>query len=133
MKKFYKLLIIPCIVIIVGLYVIGSNCILRMDRVDSVQDRAEEVSNRDAAAPADTEAEDPAENTDIPENEGKVNINTATQEELMTIDGIGETYAERIIELRERVGRFTSVEQLLEVEGISQKKLDRIRSYITVE
>ena len=132
MKRFYKLLIIPCIVIIVGLYVIGSNCILRMDRVDSVQDRAEEVSNKDAA-PADTEAEDPAENTDIPENEGKVNINTATQEELMTIDGIGETYAERIIELRERIGGFTSVEQLLEVEGISHKKLDRIRNYITVE
>lgn len=132
MKKFYKLLIIPCMVIIVGLYVIGSNCILRMDRVDSVQDRAEEISNKDAA-PAETEADSTAENTDILENEGKVNINTATREELMTIDGIGETYSERIIELRERVGGFTSVEQLLEVEGISQKKLDRIRNYITVE
>lgn len=132
MKRFYKLLIIPCIVIIVGLYVIGSNCILRMDRVDSVQDRAEEISNKDAA-PAETEAEGSAESTDISENEGKVNLNTATREELMTIDGIGEIYADRIIELRERVGRFTSVEQLLEVEGISQKKLDRIRNYITVE
>ena len=97
-----------------------------------MQDRAEEISNKDAA-PAETEAEGSAESTDISENEGKVNLNTATREELMTIDGIGEIYADRIIELRERVGRFTSVEQLLEVEGISQKKLDRIRNYITVE
>lgn len=133
MKRFYKLLIIPCIVAVVGLYVIGANCVLRIDRTDSVQERAEEASDRNSAVTADTEADGSAEAADASEGESRVNINTATKEELMTIDGIGEIYSERIIELRERVGGFTSVEQLLEVEGISQKKLDRIRNYITVE
>lgn len=133
MKRFYKLLIIPCIVAVVGLYVIGANCVLRIDRTDSVQERAEEASDRNSAVTADTEADGSVEAADASEGESRVNINTATKEELMTIDGIGEIYSERIIELRERVGRFTSVEQLLEVEGITRKKLDRIRDSITVE
>ena len=132
MKRFYKLLIIPCIVAVVGLYVIGANCVLRIDRTDSVQDRAEEASDRNSAVTADTEADGSAEAADASEGESRVNINTATKEELMTIDGIGEIYSERIIEQRERIG-FTSVEQLLEVEGITRKKLDRIRDSITVE
>ena len=133
MKRFYKLLIIPCIVAVAGLYVIGANCVLRIDRTDSVQDRAEEASDRNSAVTADTEADGSAEAADAFEGESRVNINTATKEEIMTIDGIGEIYSERIIEQRERIGGFTSVEQLLEVEGITRKKLDRIRDSITVE
>lgn len=118
-------------VIIVGLYVIGTNCVLRIDRTDDLRDRAEEVSSKAEGVYSEA-AEPSAENSEASE-EGRVNINTATREELMTIDGIGEVFSDRIIEMRERVGKFTSVEQLLEIDGISQKKLDRIRDYITVE
>ena len=75
------------------------------------------------------------ENSNPPElknNSGKVNINTATKEELTTLDGIGEKYAERIIETRERRGGFTSIEQITEVKGIGQKRFEKIKDEITV-
>ena len=60
----------------------------------------------------------------------KVNINTATLDELMTLDGIGEKYAQRILEFRDKNGPFQKPEDLLLVKGIGQKlfekNLDRI-------
>jgi competence protein ComEA len=53
----------------------------------------------------------------------KVNINTSSLEELMTLDGIGETYARRIIEFRENNGPFEAPEDILAVKGIGEKIL----------
>jgi len=50
---------------------------------------------------------------------GKVNINTATAEELNTLPGIGPAYAERIIRHRQEQGPFENIEQIMEVKGIS--------------
>ncbi len=61
-----------------------------------------------------------------------VNLNTATVEELMTLDGIGEKTALKIIEYRENNNGFLTVEELTEVDGIGEAKLEKIRSYITV-
>ena len=63
---------------------------------------------------------------------GKININIATKEELMTISGIGEVYATRIIEYREQIGYFTCLEELLEVKGIGEKRLEKWEPYLTV-
>ena len=63
----------------------------------------------------------------------KVNINTATQEELETLPGIGEVLARRILAYREENGAFTAAEDLLAVEGIGEKRLDEIRECITWE
>jgi competence protein ComEA len=54
----------------------------------------------------------------------KVNINTATIEELMTLDGIGETYAQRIIEFRDNNGSFQAPVDILNVKGIGEKILE---------
>lgn len=70
------------------------------------------------------------ENPDILSDPEKININTATAEELLELPGIGPAYAERIIEWREENGTFTSLEQLLEIKGIGEKRLENLRPYI---
>ena len=60
----------------------------------------------------------------LAEEAGLVNINTAGIEQLMTLDGIGESYAERIIEFREKNGPFQNPEDLLKVKGIGEKTLE---------
>ncbi|MGQ9462177.1 MAG: ComEA family DNA-binding protein [Candidatus Fervidibacter sp.] len=59
-----------------------------------------------------------------------VHLNTATEEELTKLPGIGPVLAKRIIEHRRKIGGFKSVDQLLEVKGIGEKKLEQIRHYI---
>ena len=61
-----------------------------------------------------------------------VDINTATKEELSTVDGLGESLAEAIIKHRETKGPFASVEGLLAVEGISDRLLAKLRDQLTV-
>lgn len=63
---------------------------------------------------------------------GPVNINTANAELLGTLPGIGPMTARRIIEHRQTVGRFSSVDDLNMVKGIGPKKLERIRPLVTV-
>lgn len=64
--------------------------------------------------------------------ESKININTATAEELETLKGIGPAKAEAIVSYREQNGPFSSVEELVNVTGIGEKTLANIRDKITV-
>ena len=66
------------------------------------------------------------------EKAARVNINTATADELATLPGIGPSYARRIVEFREKNGPFKRVEDLLSVQGIGDKTLERIRDRVTV-
>ena len=62
-----------------------------------------------------------------------VNINTATAAELAELPGVGEVLAQRIIEYREANGPFASVEELLNVNGIGEGKLEAMRELIVTE
>lgn len=62
----------------------------------------------------------------------QVNLNKANLEEIETIQGIGPALAERIIRYRDEHGRFEKVEDLLDVSGIGQAKLERIKSQVSV-
>ncbi|MFC1770601.1 helix-hairpin-helix domain-containing protein [Candidatus Margulisiibacteriota bacterium] len=59
-----------------------------------------------------------------------ININSATQAELVLIPGIGPSTAKRILEERNNSGGFKSIEDLLKVKGIGAKKIEKIKPYI---
>ncbi len=61
-----------------------------------------------------------------------ININTATAEELEALPSIGEVIATRIIAYREQNGPFRSVDDLIHVEGVSDRTIDEIRNLVTV-
>ena len=63
----------------------------------------------------------------------KVELNTATKTELMTLPGIGEATAERILLFREEKGRFKKPADLKNVKGIGDKKFEKLKSYIEVQ
>ncbi len=65
------------------------------------------------------------------EDTGKVNINNCTKEDLMSLSGIGEVLATRIIEYRE-TNEFKSIDDIMNVSGIGAKKFENIKDYITV-
>lgn len=64
--------------------------------------------------------------------DGKVNINKASKEELMTLTGIGEAKADAIIRYREEKGNFDSIEDIMEIEGIKEGVFRKIQDRITV-
>lgn len=82
-----------------------------------------------------TEAEDltqayhPETESTLP---GKLNINMATVKELSMLPGIGEGYAQRIVDYREKNGPFISIEDLMNIKGIGEKRFESISDYITV-
>lgn len=65
-------------------------------------------------------------------SDGKININTANSEELQTLTGIGESKANAIIEYRNTNGPFNSIEEIINVSGISENLFVKIKENITV-
>ena len=61
-----------------------------------------------------------------------LNINVASAKELQSLPSIGETMALRIVEYREKHGKFSSVEKLTEVKGIGEKTLEKLKPFISV-
>ena len=66
-------------------------------------------------------------------NAGRININTATVDELDALPGIGPTTAQAIVEYRQQNGDFTSVQGIQDVPGVGPSTYDRIKDYITIE
>ena len=62
----------------------------------------------------------------------KININTATAEELISLSGIGEGRAADIIAYREENGDFSCIEDMMKVSGIGEKTFEEIKERITV-
>ncbi len=61
-----------------------------------------------------------------------VNLNTATEEQLDTLPGVGPVTAQKILEWRSAHGAFSSVDELLEVDGIGEKTLADMAPHVTL-
>ena len=70
-----------------------------------------------AAAPAETKP---------------VDLNAAGSDELEAVPGIGKSLAAKIVAFREKNGAFKSVDDLLKVQGVGEKSLEKLRPYLTV-
>ncbi len=73
-----------------------------------------------------------SESSSAPPVSEKININTASSEELQTLNGIGETKAAAIIQYRAENGGFNSIEEICRVKGIGDATFNKIRDRITV-
>ncbi|MCL2249538.1 MAG: helix-hairpin-helix domain-containing protein [Oscillospiraceae bacterium] len=110
------------------------------DTLDSPQQNAENVDIRETAQDtkvqetqtpsSQSQSERPVE---MPRgSEGKININFASQTELTDLPGIGNTIASRIVEYRQQNGEYRSIEDIMKVSGIGERRFDAIRELITV-
>ncbi len=66
----------------------------------------------------------------ITPKEKSINLNTALVNELVNLPGVGEKTAQSIIAYRKKIKKFTSVNQLLDVDGIGDNKLNKIKKFI---
>jgi competence protein ComEA len=62
----------------------------------------------------------------------KVNLNTATVEQLQTLPGIGPAMAKRVLDYRAKVGKFTKIEEIINVKGFGEKRFQKIKDRLVV-
>ena len=85
-------------------------------------------SLQETAAPLKpAQAEEAAEETKL------IDLNTASLEDLMTLPRIGQTLAQRILDYRAQYGKFSAPEQLMDVDGIGETTYEGLKDLITVE
>ena len=108
----------------------GDVIITQLPQVTQAPDRAMPVLPTE---PAETASATNDASIPEPTDSGLININTATAAQLDTLPGIGPVLAQRIIDYRQANGPFTSLSQLMLVEGIGEKRLANILPLITIE
>jgi len=84
-------------------------------------------------APHENRAKTEAAASSTSRSQPCVNLNQATADELKTLPGVGEVTAKRIIDYRQRNGRFRRPEEIIIIQGFSEKKYRAIADLICVE
>ena len=79
-----------------------------------------------------TQTESTADPTVVPVEDKRVNLNTATLEELDALPGVGPSTAKNIIAYREAHGGFAAPEEIMNVKRIGEKTFDNLKAHITV-
>lgn len=102
-----------------------------MQTAENTATEAAPVVSDEAPAEETAAAEEPSAQEMV--TDGKININTAGSELLVQLDGIGEKTAQKIIDYRETNGAFQSIEDIMLVNGIGEKKFEAIKDKICVK
>ncbi|MBR1584875.1 MAG: helix-hairpin-helix domain-containing protein [Clostridia bacterium] len=89
---------------------------------------AEKTTRVIEPVPTAVTARSAPEGTDAPE---KLNLNTASYDDLLALPGIGPTYAQAILDYRAAHGPFHFIEEVMDVRGIGPKRFDAIKRLIT--
>ena len=84
------------------------------------------VVNETTTLTSTTESVSTTETPDV------ININTATVEQFISLNGIGEILAKRIVDYRTENGKFTNIDELMNVSGIGEKKFNAIKKFLYV-
>lgn len=109
---------------------------LRGDAVPGQVNQAEEIYDgqqiRIYTVEEMQQEKEQTENIQQIRSDGKVDLNRADKALLMTLTGIGETRADAILAYREKQGKFSTIEELMQVEGIKEKTYEKLKNQITV-
>ena len=100
------------------------------------KDEAAEISeemNKEQDSLESIEKEPKISKKELKLREKSINLNSAGLDELVSLPGIGTSTAEKIIEYRNKKGKFKSVQQIMNVKGIGEKKFQKIKDYLTIE
>lgn len=81
----------------------------------------------------DKEEKKESEETSQNDQKDKINVNKADLKALRSLPGIGPTYAERIVNYRKENGKFESIDELKNIKGIAQKRLDKLTPFIKLK
>lgn len=142
MRKQEQVLSVIALLLLAGviLYHVLSSPIRYEVTMDDEEVTTETVVTETTVSFSVTETESLAETTVITattampgiDASGKVNLNTASLQDLMTLKGIGQSKAQAILDDRNENGPFSSVEDLTRVSGIGEKTFENLRDQITV-
>lgn len=109
---------------------------ISVSQVSSVHISSEDISENSSyagnASPQKETLQSSTENDTRIAVNYPLNLNSCTAEELMSISGIGEVKANHIIEYREYLGGYTSVEQIKNIKGIGDGVYEKVSPYLTV-
>ena len=115
-----------------ALYLSDGQCIVikNINDVESEEANLNESLNTEVAnsIPANLPGEKGEKN-----ESSVININTASKETLMTLNGIGESKAQAIIDYRDEIGGFKSIDDITKVSGIGEKTLEKIKDKISIK